>query len=159
MTRWFGVGRCEGPDSYAAGAVAARAARAGPDPKLLLVFAAISHDLAALQAGVQDVAGPVPVIGCTTHGEIGPGGPRDASVTVAALGGAGFSVGTRTPEQVSGPQRQAGAKGAEEANAGGDRPHQVLLLLTHGLTPDQEEILRGCYSILRAPVAPLRGAA
>lgn len=70
MTRWFGVGRSSSPDSYAAGAEAARAALTGPDAKLLLVFAAISHDLAALQAGVQDVAGPVPVIGCTTHGEI-----------------------------------------------------------------------------------------
>jgi hypothetical protein len=158
MTRWFGVGRSTSRDSYAAGAEAARAALTGPDAKLLLVFAAISHDLAALQSGVQDVAGPVPVIGCTTHGEIGPGGPRDGSVSVAALGGAGFSVGTGTAEQVSGHQRQAGAKVAEEANAVGDRPHQVLLLLTDGLTRDQEEILRGCYSILGAQV-PLSGGA
>src|SRR2546423_15428547 len=124
MTRWFGVGRCESPDSYAAGAAAARAALAGPDPKLLLVFAAIGHDLAALQAGVQDVAGPVPVIGCTTHGEIGPGGPRDASVTVAALGGAGLSLCTGTPQPGSGPPRQARAEGAGGGKtAGGPAPH------------------------------------
>src|SRR2546423_11095554 len=117
MPRWFGVGRCESPDSYAAGAAAARAALAGPDPKLLLVFAAIGHDLAALQAGVQDVAGPVPVIGCTTHGEIGPGGPRDASVTVAALGGAGVFRCNRTAQQGSGHPPHAGAEGAEGGQA------------------------------------------
>src|SRR2546423_14367543 len=133
MTRWFGVGRCESPDSYAAGAVAARAALAGPDPKLLLVFAAISHDLAALQAGVQDVAGPVPVIGCTTHGEIGPGGPRDASVTVAALGGGGFFAGTGPPQEGPGPPRQARAKVAEEAHAGGAPAHLAMTLGIHGL--------------------------
>ena len=33
----------------------------------------------------------VPVIGCSTHGELGPGGPTDGSVTVIALGGAGIA--------------------------------------------------------------------
>jgi hypothetical protein len=157
--RWVGVGRSVSADSYTAGAMAARAALTGADPKLLLVFAAITHDLAAIQAGVLDATGTVPVIGCTTHGEIGPGGPRDGSVTVAALGGAGFSVGTAVAEQVSRNQRAAGAKVAEEANAAGDRAHQVLLLLTDGLIRDQEEILRGCYSILGAQVPLFGGAA
>ena len=159
MSRWFGVGRSDLAASYEAGAEAARAALAGADPKLLLVFAAITHDLAALQAGVLDVAGAVPVIGCTTHGEIGPGGPRDGSVTVAAFGGAGFSVGTAVAEQVSEDRRAAGARVAEEANPAGDRPYQVLLLLTDGLIRDQEEILRGCYSIVGAQVPLFGGAA
>src|SRR5256885_2292874 len=159
MSRWFGVGRSDLAASYEAGAEAARAALAGADPKLLLVFAAITHDLAALQAGVLDVAGAVPVIGCTTHGEIGPGGPRDGSVTVAAFGGAGFSIGTAVAEQVSEDRRAAGARVAEEANPAGDRPYQVLLLLTDGLIRDQEEILRGCYSIVGAQVPLFGGAA
>src|SRR6266480_3687080 len=91
MSRWFGVGRSDLAASYEAGAEAARAALAGADPKLLLVFAAITHDLAALQAG--------------------------------------------------------------------DRPYQVLLLLTDGLIRDQEEILRGCYSIVGAQVPLFGGAA
>ena len=61
---------------------------------MLLVFAAITHDPAAVQEGIREVAGDVPVLGCTTHGEIGPGGPKDGSVTVAAIGGTGFRVTT-----------------------------------------------------------------
>jgi len=155
----MGVGRSALAQSRAAGAAAARAAVAGTDPKLLLVFAGITHDLEAVQAGVREVAEAVPLLGCTTHGEIGPGGPADDSVTVAALGGAGFSIGTGVAEQVSAHQRAAGAKVAEEAGRVEDRPYQVLLLLTDGLIRDQEEILRGCYSILGARVPLFGGAA
>jgi hypothetical protein len=156
----MGVGRsAAGQASRAAGASAARAAVVGPDAKLLLVFAAVTHDLVAVQEGVRDVAGAVPVIGCTTHGEIGPGGPRDGSVTVAAIGGAGFRVGTAAAEQVSGRQREAGAAVAEQADTVDDRPHRVLLLLTDGLIRDQEEILRGCYATLGARVPLFGGAA
>jgi hypothetical protein len=158
--RWMGVGRsAAGQASRASGASAARAAVVGPDPKLLLVFAAVTHDLVAVQEGVRDVAGAVPVIGCTTHGEIGPGGPRDGSVTVAAIGGAGFCVGTAAAEQVSGRQREAGAAVAEQAEPVDDRPYRVLLLLTDGLIRDQEEILRGCYGTLGARVPLFGGAA
>jgi hypothetical protein len=157
--RWLGVGHSAAPASQTAGAEAARAAMVGADAKLLLVFAAITHDLTAVQAGVRQVAGEVPVIGCTTHGEIAPGGPWDGTVAVAALGGAGFSVGTAVAEQVSGHQREAGAKVAKEANAVDERPYQVLLLLTDGLIRDQEEILRGCYSVLGAQVPLFGGAA
>jgi hypothetical protein len=155
----MGVGRSAHPDSRAAGAAAARDAVVGPDAKLLLVFAAIDHDLAAVQAGVREVADGVPLIGCTTHGEIGPGGPRDDSVIVAAFGGPGFSVGTGVAERVSGHQREAGAKVAEEAGRVAERPHQVLLVLTDGMIRDQEEILRGCYSILGARVPLFGGVA
>jgi len=61
--RWMGVGRSEISDSRLAGAAAARAALAGDQPKLLIVFAAITHDPAALLQGIHEVAGGVPVIG------------------------------------------------------------------------------------------------
>src|SRR5437879_2349603 len=108
--RWMGVGRSADPDSHAAGAAAARAAVVGADAKLLLAFAAVTHDLAAVQAGIREVAGAVPLVGRTTHGGIGPGGPRDDSVTVAALGGPGFAIGTGVAERAAGRPREAGAK-------------------------------------------------
>jgi len=42
---------------------------------------------------------------------------------------------------------------------GDDRPYRVLLLLTDGLLRDQENILRGCYSVLGAGVPLFGGAA
>jgi hypothetical protein len=155
----MGVGRSEISDSRLAGAAAARAALTGDEAKLLIVFAGISHDPAAVLAGIHDVAGGVPVIGCSTHGEIGPGGPRDGTVTVAAIGGPGFSVATAVAESVSGRQRQAGAEVARCVAQLEDRPYRVLLLLTDGLVRDQESILRGCYGVLGASVPLFGGAA
>jgi hypothetical protein len=158
-TRWMGVGRAEGPDSRAAAIEAARAAVTGTQPKLLMVFAAITHDPALVQEGIREVVGDTPVIGCTTHGEIGPGGPADGSIVVAAIGGTGFSVATSVAEQVSGRQREAGAEVARCAAAVAERKHRVLVLLTDGLTRDQESVLRGCYSVLGAGVPLFGGAA
>lgn len=156
--RWMGVGRAGGADSRAAAIEAARAAVTGTDPKLLLVFAAITHDPALVQEGIREVVGDVPVLGCTTHGEIGPGGPADGSVVVAAIGGTGFSVSTAVAEQVSGRQREAGAEVARCAADVAERTHRVLLMITDGFTRDQESILRGAYSVLGAGV-PLFGGA
>src|SRR5690349_11654936 len=80
--RWMGVGRSADADSPAAAAQAARTALTGELPKLLMVFAGIDHDGTALLEGLREVAPGVPIIGCSTHGEIGPGGP------LACCGGA-----------------------------------------------------------------------
>lgn len=157
--RWMGVGRSFDSDSLAAAREAAHAALVGPDPKLLLVFAGIDHDPAALQVGVREVSAEVAVIGCSTHGEISPGGPRDNTVVVAALGGVGLSVSTAVAEEVSGRQREAGAEVAGCVAEVEDLPHRVLLLLTDGLVRDQEAILRGCYSVVGASVPLVGGAA
>ncbi len=159
MARWMGVGRSVAADPRAAGTAAAREAIVGPDIKLLLVFAGIERDLAAVQDGISDVVADVPVLGCTTHGEIGPGGPADGSVTAAAIGGSGFTVGTALAEHVAGRQREAGAAVAAQCAAQAEARYQVLLLLTDGLIRYQEAILRGCYSVLGASVPLFGGAA
>lgn len=156
--RWMGVGRSSLSDSRAAAAEAVGAAQTGPDPKLMIVFAAITHDAAAVLAGVAEAAPGVPVIGCTTHGEIGPGGPADGTVTVAALGGAGLQVSTCVAEDVTGRQAEAGYEVAGCVQRV-DLPHRVLMLLTDGLVRDQESIVRGCYRALGAGVPLFGGAA
>ena len=131
----------------------------GLHPKLLLVFVGISHDIARVLDGVNEVAGGVPLIGCSTHGEISAAGPRDGSVVVTALGGAGFSVATAVATDVSGRQREAGAEVAETVTAVGDQPYKALIMLTDGLTRNQEDILRGAYSVVGASVPLFGGAA
>jgi hypothetical protein len=138
---------------------AGQAALLGGEPKLLVVFAAIDHDPAALLAGLNTVAAGVPVIGCSTHGEIGPAGARDGTVVVAAIGGPGFSASTRTASAVSGRQRAAGAEVAGCVAKAGDLPYRVLMLLTDGLLRDQESVLRGCYREVGAGVPLFGGAA
>jgi hypothetical protein len=154
----MGVGRVHGANPRAAAAAAVREACGGADPKLLVVFAGITLDLHEVLAGLRDAAPGVPVTGCTTHGELGPGGPADDTVTVAALGGPGFSVSVEIAEEVSGRQRESGIAVARCAERVEPYPHRVLMLLTDGRIKDQETILRGVYSVVGAAV-PLFGGA
>jgi hypothetical protein len=154
----MGVGSSPHGDTRTAAVEAARSAVVGTDAKLLMVFCAITHDPAAALEGVREVAAGAPVVGCTTHGEIGKGGPNDGTILVAALGGPGIRVSVAVAEHVAGRQREAGAEVAQCAEAVADLPYRVLVLLTDGFLRDQESILRGTYGVLGATV-PLFGGA
>ena len=156
--RWFGVGSADGVEQGAGGR-AADEALVHDDPKLLVVFCSPSHDLPALLRQVRTRSGDVPLIGCTTAGEIATAGPRDASVVVTALGGDGFAVETAAATDASCDLRGAGARVAECLPAREDLPHRVLLLLSDGLAGDQQEIVRGAYGVLGASVPLVGGCA
>ena len=154
----MGVGRDAGSDTRTATRAAARQALTGPDPKLVIVFSAIGHDPAVVADVLAQVAPGVPVVGCSTHGEIAPGGPSDGTVAVAAIGGPGFTVSTAVSRRVTGRQRDAGFEVAACA-AEVDAPHRVLMLLTDGLIRDQESIVRGAYLAVGAAIPLFGGAA
>ena len=156
--RWMGVGRAEGTDGRKTAATAVRTACQDREPKPPLVFSAMEHEPDAVVAGLADAAPGVPAVGCTTHGELGPGGPTDGTVTVAALGGPGFSVARTISRHASGRQREAGAEAAHCLDEAEPLPHRVLMLLTDGMVRDQESILRGVYGVAGAGV-PLFGGA
>lgn len=158
--RWFQVGVSDVKDSYEAGTSAAASALGNrTDTKLLVVFSAEGHDLDQLLAGINDRSGGVPLIGCSTAGEIAAHGPDDASVVVTALGGAGFTVSTGVAKQIEGNLREAGAAAASCMPDDPGSPHRVLMLLTDGLSGDQQEIVRGAYSVVGAGVPLVGGCA
>jgi hypothetical protein len=156
--RWFGVGSCEGARERA-GALAVDDALIHDDPRLLIVFCSKELDLQALLRQIRERAGDVPLIGCTTGGEIGTSGPSDASVVVAALGGSGFAVGTAFATGASRDLREAGARVARCTPDRPDLPHKVLLLLSDGRGGDQQKIIRGAHSVLGASVPLVGGCA
>jgi hypothetical protein len=156
--RWFGVGSCVG-DQERAGARAADDALLHDDPKLLIVFCSQAYDLRQLLRQIRARAGDVPLIGCTTAGEIATAGPSDASVVVAALGGSGFAVRTAVASEVSRNLREAGARVARSLPDRADLPHQVVLLLSDGLAGDQQEVVRGAHGVLGAAVPLVGGCA
>jgi len=157
--RWMAVGRSADPDARVAGEQAARLALTGPDAKLLIVFGSHTYDPVALAEGIAAAAPGVPVIGCSTRGEIAPDGPAESTVVVTAIGGTGFVVATADEDGLTGRQREAGAAVARCAQEVPDLPHKVLVLLTDGYTRSQENILRGAYSIVGAAVPLFGGAA
>jgi hypothetical protein len=156
--RWLGVGFAQGTEP-GVGARAAGEALVRGDAKLLLVFCSQSHDLGVLLREIRAQAGEVPLIGCTTAGEIVTGGPSDASVVVTALGGDGFAVQTAVATEASRNLREAGALVARCLPGRDDFPHKVLLLLSDGLAGDQQEIVRGAHGVLGAAVPLVGGCA
>lgn len=142
--RWCGVGCSSQPDAQTAGAEAAAGAMAAPDAKLIIVFTSDAHEAEPLLAGIRGVTREVPLIGCSTAGEITPAGPADASVVILALGGPGFTVATAEASTRHG-SRQAG-----EDVAGClrqiDAPHKVLVMLPDSAVPNHQEIVCGAHS-------------
>jgi hypothetical protein len=157
--RWMAVGRSGDPDGRRAGSAAAGQALLHGDAVLLIVFAAPSYDLSELLRGINERSGGVPLIGCTTAGEIATSGPEDGSVVVTALGGEGFSVATGRALGASGRLRASGQDVAACLAEVEDRAHRVLLLLTDGLAGDQQEIVRGAFGVLGAGVPLVGGCA
>src|SRR5919107_4449878 len=157
--RWIAVGQSSEADAWAAGAAATRQALDGGDGRLLVVFCSDSYDLAALLAGINEASGGVPLIGCSTAGEIATSGPGDASVVVVALGGTGYSIRTAVATGVSSRLREAGAEAAACIEGVDDKPHRIMLLLTDGLAGDQQEVVRGAYGVLGAGVPLVGGCA
>jgi hypothetical protein len=157
-SRWFGVGQASGDDAEP-GAKAAEQAMQHPDAKLIIVFCSIALDLNVVLRQIRERAPKVPLIGCTTAGEIATSGPGDAGVVVTALGGEGFSVATACATESSRDLRAAGAAAARCMSAVENREHRVLMLLTDSLSGDQQEIVRGAYQVLGAGVPLVGGGA
>jgi hypothetical protein len=159
VSRWLAVGQSSDPDARIAGASAAADALTHSDAKLLVVFCSDSYDLEALLAAINERSGGVPLIGCSTAGEIATNGPRDASVVVTAFGGEGFSVRTAEAGNASARLREAGAEAALCLADVEPREHRVLLMFTDGLAGDQQEIVRGAYGVVGAGVPLVGGCA
>lgn len=157
--RWVGVGNSFEADAAAAGRQATERALASGPSKCLIVFASPDYDLEALTRAIHGSAGGADVVGCSTAGEIATGGPGDAGVVVFALGGEGLSVATAAAGDAASRLREAGAEAAACLAEVEDRPHRVLMLLTDGLAGDQQEIVRGAYSVVGASVPLVGGCA
>ena len=159
--RWVACGTSADPDAFTAGSRAAASALDGhEDAKLVIVFCSEGYDLPALSRGLNAEAGGVPLVGCSTAGEIATDGPTDASVVVVAFGGPGFSIAVGAATQASSDLRQAAAEAVEAAmNEVEPRSHAVVLLLTDGLGGDQMEVVRGAYGVVGAEIPLVGGCA
>lgn len=159
--RWLACGQSAESDAFHAGATATRDAIGGrDDARLLIVFCSDAYDLDQLVKGIASEAHDVPLVGCSTAGEIAASGPSDASVVVTALGGPGFAVVTGAAPVGPAGLRQAATEAVSACRHGVDaRAHSVVLLLTDGLCGDQMEVIRGAYEVVGAAVPLVGGCA
>jgi hypothetical protein len=153
------VGRSAARDARAAGEEAATGALEQGQASLTVVFSSDAYDLDQLVRTISERSGGAPLIGCSTAGEIGSSGPGDASVVVTAIGGEGLSIATALATGASGQLRLASAEVAASVSRVAERPHKVLMLLSDGLSGDQQEVVRGAYSVVGAAVPLVGGCA
>jgi hypothetical protein len=159
-----GFGHSSAPDAELAGreAVAgALAGRAPADGDLVIIFPSASYDLEALHRGAMAEAGPAAVVGCTTVGAFTDEVQLSLGCVAAFLAADEASFGVchveRDDADIAGSTRQAAETARERA--GEEHPHDVLVLLCDGLTPDQREMARGAYEVTSAVIPMVGGAA
>jgi hypothetical protein len=158
MKRWFGVGHSLLADPAEAGTQACREALGGRRAGLVIVFASLSHSTPAMAAAVHAAAGgDVLMIGCSTSGEFTADG-RGAGVVVNALGGDGFRASVRAVPYNS-MDLYASGETVASALDDVDSPYRVLLMLGDGRSGDQQEVVRGAYSVAGAQVPLIGGCA
>lgn len=155
--RWMQVGISHVDDAAIAGAEACHQAWRGDGEALAIVFASDAYDLSALLRGVRSISGDVPLIGCSTAGGTAIGQSELAPVVVATLGGAGFSAAARLSRHVEGRQRRAGAEVSSCLSDVPLRGNTALMLLMDGLSSDQQDLVRGAYSVAGARVPMVGG--
>ena len=156
--RWMGVGSSSETDSGAATIQAIESAIGGRPTCLVVIFAAPTHDMQTVARAAQEaVPDEVPVVGCTTSGEISGLQAGSGRLVVVALGGQGLSVRTSVGMLADGP-REAG-RAAAQCLVGMDRPNQVLMLLSEGLAGHLADVLRGAYGVAVAAIPLVGGCA
>lgn len=77
------------------------AAVAQPDTALVLFFCSSDHDLHAVAEEMRSCFGDLPVLGCTTAGEIGPAGYLRRSLSGLSLGARDFAVANGRVEDLA----------------------------------------------------------
>lgn len=164
-TRWTGAGWSNHPDPAAAGEEAvgqALTGQVGGDAELVMLFASTAHDLAEVARGVRRlVPQHVLLVGCSTAGEIAGSGSQDASVAAMVFGG-GFTVHAASAGGLAEDSRKAGEEVAARLTAlRGEETgrHHVVLLLSDGLSGDQQALVTGVYRVTGSAVPLVGGCA
>lgn len=152
------VGVSRDADARAATVAAVTQASAGRTPALVILFVSPALDVAAVAVAAREVLGAeVPVVGCTTSGEISLASVGSGHVVAVGLGGEGVQVRTAVG-RFSGGARQAGEQAAS-ALLGLDAPHRALLLIADGLAGARSDVVRGAYGVAGAAVPFIGGCA
>jgi len=128
-------------------------------PALVIAFLSPAYPMDSMAGELQAALGSVPLIGCSTSGELTDGRFLRHSLVLWALGGAGFSVRVGMGQGELGSLRVASRRVARCLDGLPSHPHRVLVLLADGLCGDLMEVVRGAYEVTGASVPLVGGCA
>ncbi|MFA5995075.1 MAG: FIST N-terminal domain-containing protein [Patescibacteria group bacterium] len=155
------VGHSKNINAHRAGQQAAQEALTGLHGKtanLVIVFSSVVFNQVAMLAGVRSVTGEVPLVGCSSAGEIITTGPSNKSVVVMLLAadtvtfniGAGLAI-----------EKNAFLAGKQFAESLIQQTTQgkVAMVLPDGLKGDGADIVRGVQTVFGTQFLMAGGAA
>lgn len=144
-----GVGRSNNPDALKAGTEAAKQAlsQAGNKADLMIVFSTVAYDQKKMLDGVRYVSRGIPLVGCSTSGEITSEGPVSKHVAVMALNSdqIEFTIGIG-----EGTDQDSFSAGREAARAVSKerKDLSLFLMLLDGLAENGAAAVRGIQDVL-----------
>ncbi|MFA6897160.1 MAG: FIST N-terminal domain-containing protein [Patescibacteria group bacterium] len=160
METVVGVGASSDSNSKEAGMEACRQAfEKVSSPELVIVFASSKLDQKEMLSGVREISKGVPLIGCSTAGEITSAGAAEGSVAVMAISSdvIDFTIG-KGGDLKSGV-REAGAQLVKNITGSAKDKTNCLLMLTDVLNGNGAEVVRGIQDVLGSDTLIIGGAA
>lgn len=138
-----------------------------PDMALVVIFASPSYDREALAQAIRERLSNIPVIGCTTAGEITSEGYRENTLTGVSFGGADYRASIRLIEGLDRFRMEEGNIVVQDlfAELGlapvsvRQVPHQVFAMLLIDGMSRQEEVVVSSISRFLDPVPLFGGSA
>jgi hypothetical protein len=162
-----GIGTSDHDDAATAGGEAARRAveqLGDAGAALVLVYSSVRYDLQPLLDAIRGVTGDTPLVGGSTsghfhNGTLTPPG-EGVAVLVLSAGPYRFGVGSVTGLRADGDATGAAlARAARRAAGEPWSEHAAIIVLSCGLTGDQQQLINGIYRVTGAAVPVVGGAA
>lgn len=129
------------------------------NPELIIVFSSVKHDQREMLSGVREVSKDVPLIGCSTAGEITLGGSSEGNVAVMAIQSDAIDFTIGKGGDLKAGVRQAGAELARNISSSAQHPVNCLLMLTDVLNGNGAEVVRGIQDVMGENALIIGGAA
>lgn len=143
-----GVGVSLKIDSKQAGIDACKNAMSNiSDAGLIIVFCSVKKDQEAVIAGIREVSGKTPLIGCSSAGEITNEGVYDGSVAVMAIESDQIRFVLGSGGEIALGARKAGAKLAENLKNQLFFDSKYVLLFSDVLAGNGSDVVRGIKDV------------
>ncbi|MCK5490561.1 MAG: FIST C-terminal domain-containing protein [Candidatus Pacebacteria bacterium] len=127
---------------------------------LLIVFSSSSYEQQEMLSAIREISDDVPLIGCSTAGEIIDSGPTSKSVAVMAIESDSMKCVVAEGENIKPDPKEAGMRLAKKltAQAGGASINSVIMLIDV-LTGNGADTVRGINKVLGDNTLIVGGAA
>jgi hypothetical protein len=145
-----GIGLSNNLNPSKAGAEACRQAvsQAGGRADLVIVFSTVAYEQEKVLIGVRSFSKKIPLVGCSTSGEITTKGPVSKNVAVMALNSDAIEFSIGVGKGTDKNSYEAGVMAAKKAKEKTKRDFSLFMMLLDGLAENGAAAVRGVQAVL-----------